>query len=108
MCFDARDVSNESAQKSASKRLHITCGLLPECWDVSSKAAATSKAHLRKEASEVGGRCRGGRRDAGHMLARSWCAAGAQLASGWLRLCTGVYAAACKGGTSPVLNADEL
>ena len=65
MCFDALDVSNESAQKSASKRLHITCGLLPECWDVSSEAAATSKAHLRKEASEVGGRCRGGRRDAG-------------------------------------------
>ena len=48
VCFDARDVSNESAQKSASKRLHITCGLLPECWDVSSEAAATSEAHLRK------------------------------------------------------------
>ena len=61
----ARDDRDQSAQKSASKRLHITCGLLPECWDVSSEAAATNKAHLRKEASEVGGCCRGGRRDAG-------------------------------------------
>ena len=92
-----------ACQKSFMHHLLSAAGVL----DVSSEAA-TSEAHLREEASKVGGRCRGGRRDAGHMLARSWCAAGAQLASGWLRLCTGVYAAACKGGTSPVLNADEL
>ena len=55
----AMNKRKRARQKSFMHHLLSAAGVL----DVSSEAA-TSEAHLREEASKVGGRCRGGRRDA--------------------------------------------